>query len=92
MAAARRLAACSGCEPSYDTLRRYAMQQLGWGQKAPTVLDDALPLHSLVGEGLRVGGLVIGETLGVRRVEGSEGPLASDIYRLAEGQLVRVPV
>jgi len=29
---------------SYDTLRRFAMQQLGWGQKAPTVrVDDPPP-------------------------------------------------
>ena len=38
------LLARDGLEVSYDTLRRFAMQKLGWGQKAPTVrVDDPPP-------------------------------------------------
>ncbi|HTZ87855.1 MAG TPA: IS21 family transposase [Solirubrobacteraceae bacterium] len=38
------LLARDGLEVSYDTLRRFAMQQLGWRQKAPTVrIDDPPP-------------------------------------------------
>jgi transposase len=32
-----------GVEASYDTLRRYAMQELGWRKKAPTVLLEDPP-------------------------------------------------
>jgi transposase len=38
------LLARDGLEVSYDTLRRFAMQQLGWRQQAPTVrVDDPPP-------------------------------------------------
>jgi hypothetical protein len=38
------LLARDGLEVSYDTLRRFAMQQLGWRQKAPTLrVDDPPP-------------------------------------------------
>ncbi len=37
------LLARDGLEVSYDTLRRFAMQKLGWGQKAPTVRVDDPP-------------------------------------------------
>jgi transposase len=32
-----------GVEASYDTLRRYAMQELGWRKKAPTILLEDPP-------------------------------------------------